>query len=120
MLGGSGGMLPRENLDKNGTIWCNLGVPKYAITKLKNFLRLNNQQQQKLIAIFFPEVNIDVRFTKINTFRSYKGGLGGGLPPEAEEIFKNQTKWRLFLKFFFAFWQSSLDPQNYELAPQLP
>ena len=35
MLGGSGGMLPRENFDKNGAIWCNLGVPKYAITKLK-------------------------------------------------------------------------------------
>ena len=28
-------MLPRENFDKNGAIWCNLGVPKYAITKLK-------------------------------------------------------------------------------------
>ena len=24
------------------------------------------------------------------------------------------------LFFFFAFWQGSLDPQNYELAPQLP
>ena len=35
MLGGSGGMLPRENFDKNGAIWCNLGVPKYAITNLK-------------------------------------------------------------------------------------
>ena len=35
MLGGSGGMLPRENVDKNGAIWFNLGVPKYAITKLK-------------------------------------------------------------------------------------
>ena len=35
MLKGSGGMLPRENFDKNGAIWCNLGVPMYAITKLK-------------------------------------------------------------------------------------
>ena len=24
------------------------------------------------------------------------------------------------LFIFFAFWQGSLDPQNYELAPQLP
>ena len=24
------------------------------------------------------------------------------------------------LFYFFAFWQGSLDPQNYELAPQLP
>ena len=35
MLGGPGGMLPGENFDKNGAIWCNMGVPKYAITKLK-------------------------------------------------------------------------------------
>ena len=33
--GGSGGMLLRENFDKNGAIWFNLGVLKYAITKLK-------------------------------------------------------------------------------------
>ena len=32
MLGRSGGMLPRENFDKNGVIWCNVGVPKYVIT----------------------------------------------------------------------------------------
>ena len=34
-----------------------------------------------------------------------QGGLGA-IPPEAEEIFKNQTKWRLYfiiLFFFFAF-----------------
>ena len=47
-------------------------------------------------------------------------GAWGAIPPEAEEIFKNQTKWRLFLYFFLAFWQGSPDPQNYELAPQLP
>ena len=53
-------MLPRENFDKNGAMWCILSVPKYAITKLKiNNLRLINKQQ-KLIAIFFPEVNPDV------------------------------------------------------------
>ena len=36
---GSRGMLPRENFDKKGVIWCNLGVPKYAITKqnINNF-----------------------------------------------------------------------------------
>ena len=27
-------------------------------------------------------------------------GVWGAIPPEAEEIFKNQTKWRLFLYFF--------------------
>ena len=35
---------------------------------------------------------------------------------EAEEFFKKSNKWRLFL-YCFAFWQGSLDPQNYELAP---
>ena len=49
-----------ENVDKNGAIWCNLGVPKYVITKLKiMILRLINQQQQKFIAIVFPAVNLD-------------------------------------------------------------
>ena len=33
--GGSGGMLPQENFDKNGAGCCNLGVPKYVITILK-------------------------------------------------------------------------------------
>ena len=35
MLGGSGGMLPREEFDKNGAIWCSLGVLKNEITILK-------------------------------------------------------------------------------------
>ena len=40
-----------------------------------------------------------------NTFRIHKGSGGGASPPEAEEtlIKKNQTKWRLFPIFFFAF-----------------
>ena len=57
MLGGSGGMLPRENFDKNGSVLCNLGVPKYVITILK----INTfQQQQNLIAIFFSQINVEV------------------------------------------------------------
>ena len=45
MLGGSEGMIPEEKFDKNGAIWCNLGVPKYAISNLKStILRLINQQ----------------------------------------------------------------------------
>ena len=35
MLAGSGGMLPRENFDKNGAIWCNVCIPKYVITNRK-------------------------------------------------------------------------------------
>ena len=52
---------------------------------------------------------------KINTFRIYKGMLGAS-PPEAEEFFKKSNKMEAF-PFFFAFWQGSLYPQNYELAP---
>ena len=52
---------------------------------------------------------------KINTFRIYKGGLGG-IKGGQKNFFKNQTKLRLFL-ICFAFWQGSLYPQNYELAP---
>ena len=37
---------------------------------------------------------------KINTFRIYKGGLGG---PEAEEIFKKSNKIEAFPNFFFCF-----------------
>ena len=55
---------------------------------------------------------------EINTFRIYKG-VWGAIPPEAEEIIKNQQNGG-FSFIFFAFWQGSLDPQNYELAPQLP
>ena len=43
-----------------------------------------------------------------------QGGLGGyPPPPEAEEIFKKSNKMEtfpLFLFFFFAFWQGSLNP----------
>ena len=54
-------MLPQENFDKNGAIWCNLGVPKYAITKLKiNNFKVNKRITTKVIAIFIPEVNLDV------------------------------------------------------------
>ena len=54
-------MLPRENFDKNSAIWCNLGVPKYAITKLKisNF-KVNKTTTKVNCHIFFPEANLDV------------------------------------------------------------
>ena len=74
-------MLARENFDKNGAIWCNLGVPKYAITKLK----ISNFKVNK----------------STTTKDNLQGGWGlGAIPPKAEEILKNQTKWRFFLYFF--------------------
>ena len=51
----------------------------------------------------------------VSTKRDKNSNLTGG-PPEQNNFLENQTKWRLFL-YFFAFWQGSLDPQKYELAP---
>ena len=50
---------------------------------------------------------------EINTFIINKGVLG---PPEAEEIVKKSNKGEAF-PYFFAVWQGSLNPKNYELAP---
>ena len=76
-------------------------------------------QEEYLIAIFLSESNLNEHVsTKINTFGIYKGGGSGGLSPqEAEDIFKKSNKMEAFPYFFFAFWQGSLNPQNYELAP---
>ena len=72
-------------------------------------------QQENLIVIFLSQINLDEYIsTKINTFRIYKGDQGVGASPKKEYL-KNQSKWRLLL--FLAFWQGSLYPQNYELAP---
>ena len=67
MLGGSGGaggslgMLPQENFDKNGAMWCNLSVPKYAITKLKiNNFKVNKSTTTKVNCHIFSEINLDV------------------------------------------------------------
>ena len=55
-------MLPRENFDKNGGIWCNLGVPKSAITKLKiNNFKANKSTTTKVDCHIFPRtINLDV------------------------------------------------------------
>ena len=51
-------------------------------------------------------------------------GESGVLPPEAEEFFlKKSNEMKAFplrWDFFITFLQGSLDPQNYELAPQIP
>ena len=71
-------MVPQKIFDKNGVIWCNLGVPKYVITNLKINTFKEKNQQENLIAIFLSPSNLDEHVSlKINTFRMYKGGLGG-------------------------------------------
>ena len=87
-------------------IWCNLGGgQKYVITNLKinNFKEKN--QQEIFIAIFLSQIKLDEHSsTKKKYIQNLQGGSEGLAPPEAEEFFlKNQTKWRLFLIFFFFF-----------------
>ena len=116
MLGGSPG--------KFLTKWCDLaqsgGIPKYVITNLKinNFKEKN--EQENLIAVFLSQNNLDEHVSsKINTFRICKGSLGAR-PRKAEDIFlkiKQNGGFSLFFFYFFAYWQGSLNPQNYELAP---
>ena len=100
-------------------IWCNLGHPKvcYYQPKTHQFYGGKNQQEN-LIAIILSQINLDEHVsTKINTFRINKGEICCASPPEAEENFKKSNKMEAFPYFSFAFWQGSLYPQNYELAP---
>ena len=63
-----------EKFDKNGAIWWSLGLPKYVIIKLKiKILRLINQQQPKLFAIFFQDAHVSNRI-KHSHFTRRVGG----------------------------------------------
>ena len=97
MLGGSGGMLHRENFDKNCAIWCNLGVPKNVITilKINNFKVTKSTTTELNCHIVLSDHRRCVCYMQMIRFRTEKGGLGD-IPPEAEENFKNQT-----IYFFF-------------------
>ena len=90
MLGGLGGMLPRENFDKNGAIWCNLGS-KYVITILKiNNFKVTKSTTTEFNCHNFSPTNLDVHailnLLDLELKRGSGGGGGGGglSPPEAE------------------------------------
>ena len=53
----------------------------YYLAKNQQFVRLINEQQQKLITIFSPEVNLDVHVIQNKYIYNLQGGSGG-----AEEI----------------------------------
>ena len=97
------GHVPPKIFGKNGAFWCNLGVPKYAITKLKisNFKVNKSTTTEVDWHIFPPEVNLDVHVIRKLIHLEFTRGVCGAIPPEAEENLKNQTKWRLFLYFYF-------------------
>ena len=87
-------------------------------TQKSTILRIINQQEN-LIAIFLSEFNVDEHVsTKINTFKIYMGVWGPA--PQTPNIFflkKIKQNGGFSLCFFFAFWQGSLDPQNYKPSP---
>ena len=86
-------MLTRENFDKNGAIWCNLGVPKYAITKLKlSNSKVNKSTTTKVNCHIFPEVYLDVHVIRKQIHLEFTRGVWGSIPPEAEEILKKSNK----------------------------
>ena len=62
---------PPEKNDKNGAIWCNLGVPKYVITNLKStILRIRTKTTKLNCHIFVLDRSRSTFLsTKINTFR---------------------------------------------------
>ena len=94
-------MLPRENFDKNGEIWCNLGVPKYVITILKiNNFKVTKSTTTEFNCHIFSQLNVDVHAILNFLVKNLKGGSGWLSPQKQKNFFKNRTKWRLFLYFF--------------------
>ena len=86
MLGGSGGMLPREIFDKNGAIWCIFGVPKYVITILKiNNFKVTKSTTTELNCHIFSGQCRCARYTKMIRFRTSKGFWGAS--PRSRRIF---------------------------------
>ena len=47
-------------------------------------------------------------------------GGGGGRGPQKQIFLKIKQNGGFSFIIFFAFWLGSLNPKNYELAPQLP
>ena len=54
---------------------------------------LINQQQQKLISIYFSyDPSRYACYKKVNTFKIIRGSSGGAIPPGAEDFFKTKIK----------------------------
>ena len=104
--------------------WCDL---VHSERSKVHYYQPKNQQlkglyinKQILFAIFFFLLNRDVHVNKLLHFIRESVGQ----PPEAKASFKKQNGgFSLQVNFFnlcFTFWQGSLNPQNYEFAPQIP
>ena len=84
VLGGSGGMLPREIFEKK---MCNMVHSERSeiIIPKSTTLGIINQQQQKIFSIFLPSINPDVHVNKQKHF--IKGVLGHERPPPSSKDF---------------------------------
>ena len=95
VLGASGGMLPREILIKMVRSGAILALQSMLLPSQKAaILRLINQQQQKLIATFFPEVNLDVHVIRNKIHLEFTRRSG-------RRNFKKSNKMEAFPLFFF-------------------
>ena len=96
-------MLPREKFDKNGAIWCNLGVPKSAITKLKiNNFKVIKSTTTKANCLISPVVNLDVHVIRKQIHLEFTRG-SGGYPPRSRRKFKKIKQNGGFSFIFFLF-----------------
>ena len=70
-------------------------------TKKSIILKEKKSRQEKLIAIFLSQINLDEHIsTKINTFIIYKGGLA---PQKQKKFKKKSNKMEAFPYLFFCF-----------------
>ena len=84
------------------------------------------QDSLQIIKRYVPKKNASIQsyliFLKANVEkleRNYIGIWGpGAMAPRNQRHFKNQIKCKPDISLFY-FWQSSLNPQKYVLAPQL-
>ena len=78
----------------------------------KSTAKLNDQSSPRTIHVYMLA-------GKVNTVTFYKG-VYGATPKKHKKLKKAIQNGGFSFIFFFTLWQGSLNPQNYELAPQLP
>ena len=69
------------SFDKNGAIWCNLGIPKNvnAILRINNFKVTKSTTTELNCNIFLSDERRCICYMKMIRFRTEKGS--GGIPP---------------------------------------
>ena len=118
VLWGSG-----KTFDKNGAIWCILSAPKYVIINRKiNHFKDNKSTMTKNYSPHFSPQSIQIRMLVWKWIQLYfkrVSGVKQAHKPKSNKMEAFPLRWNL-LDSYFTFWQGSLNPTNYELAPQIP